>query len=117
MIKEGVGKGTMNGIKLLGSQNQQIILQYANDISLMIATDENIVRSVINILSKFSIVLGLEINWRKNLAYWCILNNVGWTWAQEHELSKLLGTSLRLDLAIEDVDRFLLQKIWKKLKN
>ena len=65
----------------------------------------------------------MEINWEKTSAYWfdqythkpIWLNGYNWHWANEVDLSKLLGTPFGLNLNIRDVDDFLYRKISKKL--
>ena len=65
----------------------------------------------------------MEINWEKSCAYWFDkfthkpewLNGYNWQWAEEGDLSKLLGTPFGLNLKIQDVGKFLYRKISKKL--
>ena len=64
----------------------------------------------------------MEINW-KLCAYWFNKyahkpewhNGYNWRWAEEGDLSKLLGTSFGLYLNTQEVDHFLYTKINKKL--
>ena len=55
-------------------------------------------------------------------SYWCAttekpdwMQNLGWQWAQDGELAKLLGTPFGLHLETCDIDLFLFQKVRKKL--
>ena len=65
----------------------------------------------------------MEINWDKSCAYWFDkythrpewLAGYNWKWAEEGDLSKLLGTPFGLNLNTPDVDKFLHNKISKKL--
>lgn len=65
----------------------------------------------------------MEINWEKSSACWfdkfphkiIQLYEYDWKWADEGDLSKLLGTLFGLNLDTNDVDYFLYSKISKKL--
>lgn len=65
----------------------------------------------------------MDINWDKSCAYWFDkfthkpkwLVGYNWIWAEERDLSKLLGTPFGLNLNTNYVDRFLYSKIAKKL--
>jgi hypothetical protein len=43
------------------------------------------------------------------------MDQLGWKWALEKDLTKMLRTPFGLDLLADDIDSFLLQKIQKKL--
>ncbi len=71
----------------------------------------------------FGIASSLKINWEKNATYY---NGVGqakpswlgsfhWKWAQDGDISKLLGSPCGLGLKVGDIDKFLLNKVKKKL--
>jgi hypothetical protein len=65
----------------------------------------------------------MEINWDKSCTYWYDkythkpewLAGYNWRWAEEGDLSKLLGTPFGLNLNVSDVDHFLYSKISRKL--
>ena len=81
------------------------------------------VEELVKILETFSEASGLQINWKKSSAYWFNrlipklewLLNYNWKWAEEGNLSKLLGTPFGLILDIKDIDQFFYNKIAKKL--
>lgn len=66
----------------------------------------------------------MEINWHKSCAYWVSkntlklgwLNSYNWAWAEETDITKLLGTPFDFNLHTHDVDKFLIKKIAKKLE-
>ena len=79
------------------------------------------IRDLILILDTFRKVTGLEINWLKSHAYWLShsakplwLENIGWQWAQEKDLVKLLGTPFGIDPSSESIDQFLIARVTKK---
>ena len=82
------------------------------------------VDKLVRILETFSQASGMEINWEKSCAYWFDkythkpdwLLGYNWKWAEEDELSKLLGTPFGLNLNTRNVDQFLYNKIAKKLE-
>lgn len=65
----------------------------------------------------------MEINWDKSCVYWFDkyihkpewLVCYDWRWAEEGDLSKLLGTPFDLNLNTSNVDQFLYSKISRKL--
>ena len=65
----------------------------------------------------------MEINWDKSCAYWydkCThkpewLAGYNWRWAEEGDLSKLLGTPFGLNLNVSDVDHFVYSIVFRKL--
>ena len=78
---------------------------------------------LVRLLKVFSVAFGMEINWKKLCTYWFNkythksqwLNEYNWQWAEEGDLSKLLGTPFGLNFNIQNVDNFLCRKIAKKL--
>lgn len=75
-------------------------------------------------LEAFCLASGLVINWTKSSGYWKShdtifrpdwTNYLGVTWAEDEEVSKLLGAPFELSLTSGDVDKFLYDKISKKL--
>lgn len=85
--------------------------------------DKRYVDELVRLFKVFMEVLGMEINWNKSCVYWFDkfthkpewLAGYNWIWAQECDLSKLLGTLFGLNLNIPDVDQFLYSKISRKL--
>jgi hypothetical protein len=89
----------------------------------MLQGEERNLRRLIQLLDEFSMASGLHINWDKSVAYWFSPNpappwlaTFAFPWAQDGALSKLLGTAFGLNLAIQDVDSFLYDKVTKKLR-
>ena len=77
----------------------------------------------VQLLGFFSKASGMEINWEKICAYWFDkythkpdwLTGFNWKWADEEDLSKLLGTHFDLNFNVSDVDQFLYSKITRIL--
>jgi exonuclease III len=123
MVKKSESEDKIRGILLPGSNKTQLISQFADDTSFTIAASRReYVTNLVEALTLFNRVSGLEINWTKSLAYWYSpgprpqwLHQHDWKWAQEHELVKMLGTPFGMDLSTEEIDSFLLQKVQKKL--
>ena len=123
MIKKAVTEGRIRGVFLPGGKKHQCISQYADDSSLMIRGVKKDIDEMVRILKTFSEASGMEINWTKSCAYWYDkythkpdwLAGYNWKWAEEGDLSKLLGTPFGLNLNTPDVDSFLYSKISKKL--
>lgn len=121
-MRAAVERGDIQGIQLPDGNKQQLNVQYADDTSFTVQATPQSVGNLIQILRDFCSAAGLEINWRKLAAYWQSpqprpqwLNAFDWTWANEGDLSKLLGTPFGLNLDTKDVDAFLTAKIEKKL--
>jgi hypothetical protein len=123
LITKAIAEGRLKGITLPGGNKQQSISQYADDSSFMIRREKKYVDELVRLLKVFSETSGMEINWEKSSAYWfdkfthkpVWLNGYDWQWAEEGDLSKLLGTPFGLNLDTKDVDQFLYGKIAKKL--
>ena len=123
LIKDAEREGRIKGIQLPNSQQTQIISQFADDTSMTIdASNPDSIRDLIYILDTFWKVTGLEINWLKSHAYWLSpmpkppwLENIGWRWAQEKDLLKLLGTPFGIDPSSDCIDQFLISRVTKKL--
>ena len=123
VIKKAITKGRLRGIILPGGKKQQSISQYVDDSSFMVRGEKMYVDELVRILKVFSAASGMEINWEKSSAYWFDkhthkpewLNGYNWQWANEGDLSKLLGTPFGLNLHVQDVDDFLYRKIARKL--
>ena len=123
IIKKAVAEGRLRGIYLLGGKKQQCISQYADDSSFMVRGEKNDVDELVRLLTTFSKTSGMEINWDKSCAYWfdkftykpVWLQGYDWHWAEEGDLSKLLGTHFGLEFNTPDIDQFLYNKISKKL--
>jgi exonuclease III len=123
MVKRGMEIGEVKGIKLPGGR-EQVTAQYADDTSFTLTGEEAPVKSLIHILNTFCLASGLVINWLKSCAYWkgahldprpAWTDLLGIIWARGDEVSKLLGTPFGMTLTSADVDKFLLERINKKL--
>ena len=124
MLRKAEAGGSIAGIKLPNSNQSQLISQFADDTSILLEVSRpETTLNLINILTTFKSASGLEINWAKSSAYWCCdidkppwLEDVGWSWAREKDLSKLLGTSFGVDLDTGDIGSFLINRIKSKLE-
>ena len=121
MVKRGTEHEDIKGIKLLGNR-EQVTAQYADDTSFTLAGEEEPVRNLIHTLNTFCLASGLVLNWQKSCAYWQgAAIRPGWTdllgvvWARGDEVSKLLGTPFGMTITSGDVDKFLLDRVTKKL--
>ena len=122
MVKKAVDEGRLRGVYLPGGKKQHYISQYADDSSFMVRGTKEDVDEFVKILETFSEASGMEINWEKSSAYWFDrhipksewLLSYNWKWAEEGDLSKLLGTPFGLNLDTKDIDQFLYNKIAKK---
>lgn len=89
----------------------------------MIRDDRRYVDELVRLLKLFSEASGMKINWAKLCTYWFdkYAHKPKWLacynrrWAEEGDLSKLLGTPFGLNLNTLDIDHFLYSKIAKKL--
>lgn len=115
--------GQIQGIELSNSTLQQLLSQFADDTGLSIRGAEEYLRHTILLLKQFGSASGLLINWQKSVGYWfsalprpAWLDNFDLTWAPPGSLSKLLGAPFGITLETTDVDRFLKDKISKKLR-
>jgi hypothetical protein len=124
VVKKGMSRGDVKGVKLPGGR-EQVTAQYANDTSFTLAGEEEPVRKLIQILNSFCLASGLVLNWQKSSAYWKGEANTprpAWTdllgviWARDDEVSKLLGTPFGMNINSGDVDKFLLDRVNKKLE-
>jgi hypothetical protein len=124
MVKQGMTLGDVKGVKLPGGR-EQVTVQYADDTSFTLAGEEEPVRKLIQILNSFCLASGLVLNWQKSSAYWKGAANTprpAWTyllgvvWARGDEVSKLLGTPFGMTINYGDVDKFLLDRVNKKLE-
>ena len=66
---------------------------------------------------------GLILNWEKSCGYWISnTNRPNWTasldvtWVDDGTVSKLLDTSIGLNMTIQNIDMFLRDKLDKKLR-
>ena len=89
--------------------------------SLTVREEENTMDNLLEILHNFGIAFGLKIN--KSIAYWCgqetslgWVEQYQWKWATSGDLSKLFGTPFGLQLELQDVDQFLIDKVKTKLE-
>jgi hypothetical protein len=124
-LKKEVADDRIRGIRLPGVQEDQVIGQYADDTNLTLRAEEQSVINTVASLTRFSGASGLTINWEKTLAYYwrrgfrlrpAWLDQLGWQWAEENEISKLLGTPFGLTLSASSVDQFLLTRTDKQLQ-
>lgn len=98
-IKHARRFDNLKGITIHQCNSQQIISQYANDMSFTMKVEETtVVDNLVGILHKFGIASGLEINWHKCVAYWCSqgqppswAEKYPWKWAANGDLSKLIS--------------------------
>jgi hypothetical protein len=124
-LKDEMQRQRIQGLNLPGIAAQQTTLQYANDTSLFLRGEEQVVRNTIELLNTFSFGSRLLFNWNKSMAYhWDPGGRPrpSWTeqlpsqWAAENDLSKLLGTPFGLSITTEEVDEFLLARTNRKLQ-
>ena len=62
----------LKGITLQQGNSQHVISQYVDDTSFTVKAEETNLDYLVGILHKFGTTSGLEINWHKNVVYWCI---------------------------------------------
>jgi hypothetical protein len=124
-VKKEVWEGCIRGIRLPGTREEQIIGQYADDTNLKLRVEEFLVRQAVATLEKFSVASELTINWEKMMAYFWSRGNpprpawtrpLNWRWAEQQDISKLLGTPFGLSLSSAAVDQFLLERTDKQLQ-
>ena len=102
-------------VVLPGSKKQHCISQYVDDLSFMVKGEKRDVDELVRLLKTFSEASCMEIKWEKSYAYWFDkytpklerLASYNWKWAEEGDLSKLLGTPFGLNLNTPDVDNLL----------
>jgi hypothetical protein len=58
----------VRGIKLLNSKGQQILLEYFDDTIVIVSGMEDNLHNVVGILNQFFEILGLKLDWEKNVA-------------------------------------------------
>jgi hypothetical protein len=124
MVVEESLVGRVKGIRLPVEDRQQIVAQYADDTSFTLLGEEEPVRYLIYTLETFCLGSGLVLNWQKSSGHWksktrpirpMWIEYLGVTWANEDDVSKLLGAPFRLSLTSGDVNEFLIERIKKKL--
>ena len=124
MVLKGTIEGRIKGIVLLGSRSQQVVAQFNNDTSFTLLGEELPVRNLLDTLGTFCSASRLVLNWAKSCGYWLDgtrrptwTSQLGITWVDDNcNVSKLLGTSFRLNMRTQDVDEFLKNKLSKKLR-
>jgi hypothetical protein len=123
-IKAEERAGHIRGITLPGTPEPQTLLQYADDSSLTIRGEEQVVNYTVSTLDMFNTVSGLTLNWTKSCAYWWSANRgqrplwtsrFPWRWVQEEEVTMLLGSPFGISLSTEQIDQFLVERIGKKI--
>lgn len=99
IVKNTVRIWHIEGVSFYQRNIQQIISQYIDNTLFTVRTKETSVDNLVRILHKFGIAFGLEVNWHKNVAYWCgrgtptgWVQNYQWKWVAVEDLSKLLDT-------------------------
>ena len=80
--KKAVETGALQGIKLPKAVGNQVILQYVDDTSLMLAGTQRNLDNAIIILDLFHLESGLLINWTKSVTYW-LSNELPPTWLSQ----------------------------------
>jgi len=70
MVKSGVQKGDIKGIALPIEDQQQVMAQYADDMSLTLLEEEGSVTNTIATLDSFCRGSSLVLNWNKSCGYW-----------------------------------------------
>lgn len=68
MIKQAIIKGRIKFF-LMPMVRRNISFQYVDDASLSLIGDEGNVDKVVNLFNLFLMVIRLELNWEKSLAY------------------------------------------------
>jgi hypothetical protein len=68
-LKNKMQKGCIKGLMLPGIFEKQAILQYANNTSLSLHGEEQLVYNTILLLNTFNSGSGLFLNWEKSMAY------------------------------------------------
>jgi hypothetical protein len=123
-VKDEERAGHIRAITLPGSFVPQTILQYADDSSLTLRGEEQIVIRMVSTLDTFSAASGLLLNWTKSCAYWWSTNQnqrplwtarFPWRWVCEEEVTLLLGSPFGVTLTTEQVDQFLVERVERKI--
>ena len=65
-----MASSNLTGITLPGGLHQQLVSQYADDISHSLAGTTTNLRALVSLLSKFHLASGISVNWIKSVAYW-----------------------------------------------
>ena len=124
MVTHEMACGRVTGIKLLFQDQQQLIAQYTDDTSFIVLGEEEKARNLIYLLETFCLATGQVLNWSKSSGYWKSRSlpdrlewrdHLGIAWADNDNVSKLLGAPFGLSLSLANVDDFLYEKLAKKL--
>ena len=124
MVATEMEQGWVKRIELPFRNSQQIIVQYADDTSFTLKDKEESIRNLIYVLETFCAASGLVLNQGKLSGHWKApwmlfrwqwTNNLGVTWVDEVDVSKLLGVPFGLSLNARDIDDFMYKRIHKKL--
>lgn len=102
---------------------KQSISQYVENPSFMVRGEKSYVDELARLLKVFNEASKMDTIWDKLWFYWfdkythkpTWLEGYDWRWAEEGDLSKLLGNSFSLNLNTPQVDQFLYSKITKEL--
>jgi hypothetical protein len=107
IVEHTMVASNVKGITLPQDNSQQIISQYADDTSFTVKVEETSVDHIVGIFHKFGNASAFEVNWHKNVAYWCSrgrpprwVEKYQWKWATIGDLSKLLGMPFGLKLEL-----------------
>jgi hypothetical protein len=69
MMFNGVMKiGKVRGIKMFNSKGQQTFLEYLDDTTIIVLGMKDNLHNVVGILNQFLEILGLKLDWEKNVA-------------------------------------------------
>lgn len=125
MVKEGVARGTVKGIRLPEGDRQQVVAQFADDTSFTLLGDEAPVKALVELRDCFCLASGLVINWSKSSGHWNSktvalrppsTNTLNIVWVDGASTSKLLGMIIGMSLAATSVDSFLQDRVLKQLQ-
>lgn len=85
--------------------------------------EEASVDNLVAILRSFGLAFDLEINWHKNMVYWCgqgiwpgWVEIFPWKWAANGDLFKLFDTPFGLHLEFQNVDQYVINMVKAKLR-
>ena len=82
-------------------------------------------RILVYMINSFCLASGLELNWTKSNAFWkgavgnpkpSWIELIDVTWADDDDVGKLLGSIFGMNMCAQDTDKFLKDKIVKKLQ-
>ena len=123
MLRQAEQAGKISWIKIPNSIQTQLSSLFADNTAISLEVSRlQTIKNLIDLLNLYKEASGMEIKWSKSHAYSCVhaakppwLDGIGWQWALEKDLSKLLGTPFGLNLDSDNIDNFLLNRICGKL--